>query len=305
MDFLVLCSRAPGNELVAAECETLTGGRPDLGGLAICERADRVSQAAYLSRGMRRVAYGSTLQALTSEVERQSLYADKFQLEYVRLSEQDKIHSREAIRIIADSIRGKPDLDDPQRRFLIIAHDNGYYLGEILAVPDRSFLKHNTKPYRTSSSLPSQLARGVVNLTYPARTILDPCCGTGSLLLEACATGVTVFGIDWNPKIVGMTRQNLLYFGYQAVVEQVDASQCTLTADAVVTDLPYGRFLISDEANLRAILQQMPKLAPFGIFLSDHDISLWLHDVGYSKIEVFRVPKRATMTRYVHRAWIK
>ena len=302
MDYLVLCSRVPGNELVAAECEILTGGRPGSDGLAVCSSVERVNQAVYLSSGLHRIAHGTTLQALAAEVTRQSFSAERFRIEYTCLSGRVTEDKQDAILAIADAINGAPDLDHPQRRFLIIVQDDGFILGEILVEVERSYQKHDGKPYRTSSSLPSQLARALVNLVYPARTILDPCCGTGSILLEACATGVTAFGMDRNLKMVGMTRRNLLHFGYQAVVQRGDAHLCTQTVEAIVTDLPYGRFLEHDEANIKAILRQIAILAPLGVYLAEQDISAWLQEAGYNKIDVFRVRKRAGMTRFVHRA---
>ena len=302
MEYLVLCSRAPGNELVAAECEALTGGKPGPNGLAVCRSVDHINQAAYLSTGMQTIANGATLEALTAELTRRSFSADRFRIELLSLSECLPALKQDAILAVADAINGAPDLNHPLRRFLLIACDNGFFLGEILTKSSRSYQKHDGKPYRTSSSLPSQLARALVNLAYPARSILDPCCGTGSILLEACATGVAAFGIDRNPKMVGMTRRNLLHFGYEAVVQRGDATQCTQTNEAVVTDLPYGRFLEHDENNIKMILRQMAVLAPLGIYLTEQDISAWLQEAGYQKVDVYRVRKRTGLIRFIHHA---
>jgi tRNA G10 N-methylase Trm11 len=302
VDTIALCSRAPDNELIAAESEILTGCRPEPDGLVICKTIDNISRAAYLSTGLHLIAHAGTLEALAAEVKRISFSVDKFRIICINLSTQRHVHRRNAILVIADAIQGLPDLDHPQRRFLIIIRDNGLYLGEIQVEPTRSYLKHDTKPYRTSSSLPSQLARALVNLAYPARTIFDPCCGTGSILLEACALDLTATGMDRNPKMVGMSRQNLLSFGYQAVVRLGDARQCTNPVEAIVTDLPYGLFLELDEANVRSILHQMASQAPLGIYVAGQDISTWLQEAGYRQIEVYRVRKRPGMTRYVHRA---
>jgi len=302
VEYLVLCSRAPGNELVAAECEALTGGKPGSNGLAVSKTFDQVVRAAYLSIGMRPIAYSKTIAALTEDLRRQSFSADRFRVEFLCLSEQEKTHSQDSILAVADAIHGAPDLDHPQQRFLLVASDVGFYFNEILAESARSYQKHDAKPYRTSSSLPSQLARALVNLTYPARVILDPCCGTGSIMLEACATGVAAYGMDRNPKMVGMTRRNLLLFGYEAVVQRGDASRCNQPSEAVVTDLPYGRFLENDEENIKAILRQMTTLAPLGIYIAEKDITSWLQEAGYDKVNVYHLRKRAGLIRFIHRA---
>jgi tRNA G10 N-methylase Trm11 len=305
VEYLVLCSRAPGNDLVAAECEALTGGKPGLNGLAVCRSVDHINQAAYLSTGMQTIAKGASMEALIADLVRQSFSADRFRIEIITLAERVPALKQDAILAVADAINGAPDLNHPQRRFQLIACDNGFYLGEILTKSSHSYQKHDSKPYRTSSSLPSQLARALVNLAYPARSLLDPCCGTGSILLEACATGVAAFGIDRNPKMVGMTRRNLEYYRYEAVVQRGDATQSTQPSEAVVTDLPYGRFLEHDDNNIQMILRQMAVLAPLGIYLTEQDISAWLQEAGYHKVDVYCVRKRAGLIRFIHRAQSK
>lgn len=302
MQYLAICSRAPGNELIAAECEALTGTRPGLDGLAACNTVARVPQAAYLLFGMQVIASGDNIQALISGLTQQSYTSEGFSIKYYPYPERVSIHQREAIIAVADAIRGNPDLDHPQHRFLIVESVSGFYLGEILAQSDRSYEKHDRKPYRTSSSLPSQMARALVNLAYPARTIIDPCCGTGSILLEACATGVKAFGMDRNPRMVGMTRKNILHFGYEADVQRGDARQVSQPAYAVITDLPYGLTLDHEASNIQAILHQMARLAPLGIYIDDQDISAWLLEAGYHRVVVYRVCKRRDMIRYIHRA---
>ncbi len=302
MEYLALCSRAPGNELIAAECQALTGGIPGADGLASCWAIDRVRQAAYLSTGIRLVARGQDPQALASDLIQQNFVSDKFRIEFQSLSAGGYSQSQEALLAVADAINGAPDLSHPQHRFLLIHTDKVMILGEVLVEAERTYKKHDEKPYRTSSSLPSQLARALVNLAYPASSILDPCCGTGSILLEACATGVKAFGLDRNPKMAGMTRRNLIHFGYEASIQRGDAPCCSQAVEAVVTDLPYGRFLKHDEVNLKAILHQMATLAPLGIYLAEQDITTWLREAGYRQVEVFQVRKRAGMTRYVNRA---
>lgn len=270
----------------------------------MCKTIDGVPRAAYLSYGLQVIARSDTLEALAVEVKHLSFTADRFRIDCICLSARSNLNLQDAICIIADAIEGAPDLDHPQRHFILIVRDRDVYLGEIQAKATRSYQKHDAKPYRTSSSLPSQLARVLVNLAYPAQTILDPCCGTGSILLEACALGLTASGMDRNPKMVGMTQRNLEHFGYQADVQLGDACQYACTADAVVTDLPYGRFLEPDEPNVRAILHQMASQVPLGIYSVDRDISPWLKEAGYQKIDVFRITKRAGFTRYIHRAHI-
>lgn len=302
--WLVACNRDSRNELIAVECETLTGKKP-VNGIAEGGKITFVPHAAYLRAGMRVVARGRTIDELVGKISNLSLDADSFRIELLNISAQTRVQSHETIVALADAIEDcRPNLDEPRHRLLLVIQDTGFTFGEILTEPDRSYRRHDTKPFRTSSSLPARLTRALVNLVMPcAKTILDPCCGTGSILLEAQAMGLEACGGDWNPKMVGMSRQNIAHFGYGASVELMDARDWPEPSDAIVTDLPYGKGLEVSEEVIRGILEHVWGLAPVAVFVAGSDLTDWLQAVGYERVEVFRVPKYTGFARYVHRAW--
>jgi tRNA G10 N-methylase Trm11 len=302
MNLLAICTRQPGNELIAAECQHLTGGAPDEHGLAHCDNVDLVPQAAYVHTGARLLYQAATLDDLLAQISANPPPSDDFAIEFQRVSAINPVRSRQSIIAIADVLDACPNLDHPQHRFLLLAQENGLWFGEILTKINHSYHDHDEKPCHTSTSLPARLARALVNLAWPARSILDPCCGTGTILVEACAVGMTAFGSDRSPKMVGMSRKNLAHFGFQAEVVRGDARQTARPADAIITDLPYGRYCDADPENIRQILHQCAQLAPLGIFVTEGDLTEWLRESGYAHIETWRVPKRAEMSRLVHRA---
>ena len=172
--------------------------------------------------------------------------------------------------------------------------------GEVVAETDASYRRHDSKPWTTSSSLDGRFARALVNLVPTARSVLDPCCGAGSIVLEAAALGLEAHGVDWKPAMVGMTRENLAHFGYAATVVQADSRLHHQVADAIVADLPYGHAIEADEPTIRAILERGAELAPEAVYVARADITLWLRAAGYSEVEVCTVRKRAGFTRWVH-----
>ncbi len=299
---LALCIRQVGNELIAAECASLTGGVPAPDGVAVCATLEYVVQAAYVKTGLRLIATAPTLPDLVEVVRQTAFDAQDFEIEVLRLSNRLNLHKRECEIALADAIRANPNLDAPQHRFLLVIRDEGLYLGEIVAETASTYARHDRKPYRTSASLPSRIARAMINLVAPpARSILNLCCGSGSLLLEACALGLDAYGVDWNWRMVEMSRQNLAHFGYRATVERGDAREVARTADAVVADLPYGLRLVFSEAVVRDILAHAARLAPVGVFAAGAEITPWLAEAGYVDLRVYHVPKHAGLTRYVYR----
>lgn len=296
-----ICARLLGNDLVAAECENLTGGHPDSNGVAVCQALDLVPRSAYLSFGLSCLAQSNSLECLIDQIQSLNLTPERFRVEFLDLTACTQISKQASILSIANAFDAYPDLSQPQHRFMCVVQDQYLWLGELLTENDRTYQLHDAKLYRTSSSLPSRLARALVNLVAPpARTILDPFCGTGSILLEAKAIGLTAFGVDSNPRMVGMSRRNLAQFGYSAQVELGDALTCLRTADAIVTDLPYGRLLEVDYQAVRDAFHHLVQLAPHAVYLAGGDLSDSLLQAGYSLVEVLDVRKRHTMSRFVH-----
>lgn len=299
--FVAICAQIPNNALIAAECANLTGGTPESDGFAPCRTVDHIPHAAYIRMGLRVLAHGSTLDDLLAAVAEVNFPAEGFRIEYASLIRDDHSAPLSDIIALANVIPFRPNLDHPQHRFLLLERANGLWFSEIVAENQRSFRRHTAKPHHTTTALPSRLARALVNLVVPAaRTLLDPCCGTGSILLEAQARGIVIHGADQNWKAVHMARENLTHFGYEAAVEVADIRTLQRAADVLVTDLPYGRGLATDEAAIRTILDYGRHLAPTAVFVAAHDISAWLAEAGYRDIEVYPVMKQAIFTRYVY-----
>lgn len=304
----VLCAQIPGNELVAAECQNLTGGIPNERAVAVCERLDSVPRSAYLSLGVRCLAEAETLPGLVEQIRLVWCspgvpLPETFRIEFFRLGGADRPGKTESTLAAANAIPARPDLTAPQQRYALVVQPGKIWFGSILEEGKHPYRVHDGKPYRTSSSLLSRLARAVVNLVSPpARTILDPFCGVGSILLEAAALGLTAYGLDRNIKMVGMTRRNLAHFGYIGEAGLGDAGECTRKADAIVTDLPYGRLLEQDADRLLPILRNLTNLAPHAVYIAEEDITGMLAQAGYTAIRVMTIRKRHGMIRYVHQA---
>jgi tRNA G10 N-methylase Trm11 len=183
----------------------------------------------------------------------------------------------------------------------VLVRSDGYWFGELLTEAERSWKRHDARPWVLSCSLPSRLSRALVNLAVgPADIVLNPCCGAGSILLEAASIGATGYGIDWNARMVEMSRTNLEFFGYAADVRLADACSWTLRGEVVVADLPYDRNCKTTERNVRGIVAQAVTLAPQAIFVAAADLSPWLLRAGYRRIRVYRVSDSADFARFVH-----
>lgn len=79
------------------------------------------------------------------------------------------------------------------------------------------------RPNRDAKSgmLPPKLARMMINLsrTDETQTLLDPFCGSGSLLMEAGLMGLDATGIDLSEKAIRDTHRNLKWLNDQGTIE--------------------------------------------------------------------------------------
>jgi 23S rRNA G2445 N2-methylase RlmL len=91
------------------------------------------------------------------------------------------------------------------------------------------------------AALRPAVAAGMVRLAGPPATapLLDPCCGSGTVLTEATAAGWRVVGGDVDPGAIGAAIRNT-----SAPLVLADAARSPLgpgAAGAVVTNLPFGQ----------------------------------------------------------------
>ena len=286
--------------LIAAECAALTGSTPDDDGVAGCAGVARVVRGAYVRTGLRAIAAADDLDDLVSRVGALDLDVDRFRVDLHDPSGRLGRASRDVAVAIADVLDDDPDLSDPRHRLVVVATDGRVALGEVVATADDAYRAHDAKPWTTSSSLDARVARALVNLVPDARSILDPCCGAGSIVLEAASLGLRAIGVDDKAAMAGMTRENLAHLGLEATVERADAREVEHRVDAVVTDLPYGHAIERDDAAVRAILERCAGLAPHGVFVAPHRIDAWLAGAGHRVDAVHEVVKRRGFSRWIH-----
>ena len=106
----------------------------------------------------------------------------------------------------------------------------GYWIGVTAYVPDADEFRtrSNERPVVSSQiSISARLARVFLNLSgvSKGRTVLDPFCGSGTILSEALLVGANCIGVDRNPGRIENARKNLEWLSSKPGVR--DASPTT------------------------------------------------------------------------------
>lgn len=299
--YLYLTSRSESEkQLVEAECIALTGAKPDECGIALTEMEADVSRAAYVKTCVRVIIHAANLPSLYDQLEKTDLSSEQFRVSVVKIPRSLAIDSKQIMHQVGARIGGKPNLSAPRTVFLVVATTEEIWLGEVVSEYTGSWDEHSQKMHPYSSALPTRLARAMVNLVAaPGDRIIDPCCGSGTILIEAASIGIKAVGCDINPKLATISIDNMRHFGLDGMVMIADARNIKGSFDAVVTDLPYGRNCPTDEQLCREILQNLKNLATKAAVVTSEDMSSSLSQMGYNIKSVTAVPK-TSLTRYIH-----
>lgn len=119
-----------------------------------------------------------------------------------------------------------------------------YLPGQIVAglrVSDARMRQHDGRTIERGGSLRPTVAAAMVRLAgHPDGVLADPCCGSGTILVEATRAGWQAEGIDIDPQAVSIARANAP--GIQVRpgdVRSLELGNCSVRA--CVSNLPFGK----------------------------------------------------------------
>jgi len=151
--------------------------------------------------------------------------------------------------LILNKVKGtRVNLKNPQKTFFGVLTDNKLIFGlKIGEVSPKPFVERRPRkrPFFHPTAMPAKLARCMVNLAQPktGELVLDPFCGTATMLIEAGLIGCRVVGFDAKRRMIAGSLRNLLHYNVRPEgLAVADARHLPASmADCIVTDPPYGR----------------------------------------------------------------
>jgi tRNA G10 N-methylase Trm11 len=286
-------------ELAAAEAWAFTGVEP-VGRLVHAPLAVDISHSAYLRHCVAVEAQGADLVELVADCHRAGLAYEGFHLEVFRPPPRQVVNGQEVTREVANAITGRPDLSHPRVTLAVVVSDQGWCCGRLVSVGRNRWLQGMERPHHFSSALPQRMARALANLVAgPGQALIDPCCGIGTVVMEAADAGVIAFGSDHNGRMLHFLAVNLEHFGLPRRLFRADARQLTGHFDGAVLDLPYGRNLIGDLPLWRELIAPLRQAARRSVVVAPTLLTQPLGELGFRVVRVARVPKGG-LTRYIH-----
>jgi len=166
--------------------------------------------------------------------------------------------------------------------------------------------KHNQKPFSYSNSISINIAKTVVNIASAAnkeKTLLDACCGAGTILLEACFAGYNIEGCDINWKLCRDARANLAHFKYTANIIRSDIKDITKRYDAAIIDLPYNLLSSASDKDMQHIIDAASKISDLLVIVSIADIADLIEHTGFGVLDSCSVRKKGKIS-FARRVWV-
>ncbi|HEY5575853.1 MAG TPA: hypothetical protein VIK34_03955 [Clostridiaceae bacterium] len=244
-----------------------------------------------------------SLEELQSKITADKLWAQKYKVYYINLEgEIPSYHdSKTAEREVGKCIIGEAEFDTPTTVFGITKRE-GFWIFGYCESNDYRWKKHKIKPFSYSNSLSVEVSRALVNIAVPfigSTTLIDPCCGVGTVVVEALDQGIEVEGYELNISIGWNAKKNLEYFGFESVITVGDMHTIDKLYDAAVLDLPYGVFTSIKPVEQLSLIKHTRKIAHRAVIITFEEMSEIISGCGFRITDACTVAK-GKFTRHIY-----
>jgi tRNA G10 N-methylase Trm11 len=244
-----------------------------------------------------------SLEQILENIIEDKLAYDDFKVCYVKLENGD-IGYEERLRSLSKIgfvITGEPKMHNP-KVILGITKVCGRWIFGIYERNNYEWHIHDKKPYSYSNSLSLRVARALVNIAVKNNLtckLIDPCCGVGTVVIEAISMGIKVIGYEINKSIAENARKNLEFFGYKNVITNGDMNNINEKYDVAIIDLPYGLFTPTTIEEQTALIRSARRMSNKLVIVTFEDMDECIIEAGFNIVDKSYVCK-GKFKRYIN-----
>jgi tRNA (guanine10-N2)-dimethyltransferase len=253
------------------------------------------SRSPFIKKCISIMYIGETVQEIVDQIVINKLTSINYKVAYINATDET-IGFREGRSIefeIGFNILGEAEMKNPSIIFGITKIANKWVFGECES-NDSEWLLRNVKPFSYSNALKVNVSRALVNIAVGNNmgcSVVDPCCGIGTVIIEAISMQINIKGYELNPYIAENAKANLRYFGFEDVITIGDMHDIEQKFDVAIVDLPYGIFTkISTEEQL-AIISTARRIADRMVIITFEDMAQQISSFG------FQIDDRCTVSK--------
>lgn len=243
-----------------------------------------------------------SLEDIIHNIEADKLSYEDFKVCYVKLEEDNIDYEQrlEAVKKVGFVINGEAIMHNPKIILGITRVKDKWIFGRY-EKNDYEWHNHDKKPYCYSNALSLRISRAVVNIAAAndsSLTLIDPCCGIGTVLIEALSMGFNIKGYEINPHIAKNAKINLDYFGYEDVITVGDMHNIRDKYDVAIIDIPYGLFTPTTLKEQTDIIKTARRIANKLVIITFEDMEEHITSAGFRILDKCEVHK-GTFTRHI------
>lgn len=247
------------------------------------------SRSPFIKERIEVIYEGDSLPEIVEQVGQIDMKESTFKVIFIKINDLeadqkiDYDQRRLIEREIGWEIKGEADVRQPDHLFGIVTLGGRWYFGN-LSKNQALWLQHMKKPQTFSTALSTRVARAVANIAVPKPEgvkAIDPCCGIGTVLVEALSMGINIVGRDINPLVASGSRENITFFGYEGEVGMGPISDVTEQYDVAIIDLPYNLYTHATPEEQFNILKHARRIAEKAVIITIETIDEMIMEAGF------------------------
>lgn len=243
-----------------------------------------VDRSPFVKYCLRNVILSDSLEGLLEIIRNENISYESFKIKYLDIDGSIEFNKRHEIEgIIGYEINGLAKVNTPSIVIGITRLEGKWILGEYLK-NSAVWYKHTIRPQEYCNALTTRVSRAIVNIAVgndKDKKIIDPCCGIGTVVMEALSMGMNIVGSDINEKVARGAARNLEYFDYPPVIKQGNIHEIRDHYDIVIVDLPYGILSITSKMNQIEIVRSAKRIGDKIALVSVEDMEEELLTIGF------------------------
>lgn len=262
----------------------------------ILSKIDTVcSRSPYIKEKINILLSAPSVHELIKKIKEEDIAFENFKVVYLKSGDLDVNYDErlKAVKNVGMSIKGKSNIHEPDITLGLSKIGDRWIFG-IHEKNDFKWHEHDKKPFSYSNALTITIAKALVNIAVGndySKRIIDPCCGVGTVLIEALDLGLNIKGYELNPLIAENAKKNLAYFGFKDVVEERDMTKSEEKFEVVILDMPYGLFTATTEDVQKSLLKKASEMAPRLILVETVEFDDYLKALGYNIVDKCTISK--------------
>ena len=260
------------------------------------------SDSAFIKGQLTPLYETDTFEEILKKLDEDKLKLEEFRIELINeLDTGIGYHERlPYFNQIGERIEGIPNVKNPKIR-LGLGKLNDRWIFGFYKKNDALWMAHTNKPCSYSNSLSVRVARSLINIATngdKTKTIIDPCCGVGTTIVEGLSMGYDICGTDISPKNASNARKNLEFFNLEPRAKYQDMTTIQEKYDASIIDIPYGLFSHITREQQQNIITKAKKISKKLVLITFEDLDYMVNNANFKIIDRCVVPK-GKFKRYI------